>query len=340
LVFADLARTAVLLSLPIAYWLGWLSLGHLFAVALLAGTAHVLFNTAYAAFFVRLVASENFLEANSKLSATRSISFMAGPALGGVLIQVLTAPIAMVVDALSFTVSAIQIARLKTNSGPVPATEDPMLVRAWGGMRYLWRHPYLRAGLACATTVNFFNFIGTSMLVLFASRNLALDPATIGLAFGVGASGGLLGAVLARPIAQRIGAGPLVALATIAFPLSVGIVAFADGPQWVRIGMLALSSFAGGFSVMCFDIPLVSLQTKVTHDHMRSRVSGAFMTVNYGIRPLGAVVGGLLGSSIGPRGAILVSAIGGALSVLWLLGSPILRVRNIEDHVPPDGIAD
>lgn len=335
MVFADLARTLILLSLPVAYWLGWLSLNHLFAVALLAGTAHVVFNTAYAAFFVRLVSSENFLEANSKLSATRSFSFMAGPALGGVLIQWLTAPIALVIDALSFAISALQIARLKTTPGPVAPSSEPILVRAWGGMSYLLRHPYLRTSLACATTVNFFNFMGMALLVLFASRNLGLEASTIGLALGIGASGGLLGAALAGPIAQRIGAGPLIAVAAVVFPASLGIVAFAGGPLWMRVTLLALAEFVAGFSVMCLDIPLVSLQAKVTHDHMRSRVSGAFITVNYGIRPLGAVLGGVLGTWIGPRETILVSAIGGALSVLWLIGSPILRVRTIETHEPP-----
>ena len=116
---ADLARAAILLSLPVVYWLGWLSLWHLFAVAIFAGTAHVVFNTAYAAFFVRLVPNDKFLEANSKLSATRSFSFMGGPAVGGLLNQWLTAPFALVVDALSFVFSAIQISRLKVTSATV-----------------------------------------------------------------------------------------------------------------------------------------------------------------------------------------------------------------------------
>ena len=86
---------------------------------------------------------------------------------------------------------------------------------------------------------------------------------------------------------------------------------------------------------MCFDVPLNALQTSVTHDHMRSRVAGAFLSINYGIRPLGAVLGGLLGEWIGPRDTLLVSAVGGALSVLWLIGSPILKVRSIDGLEPP-----
>ena len=170
MVAADLSRMLVLLSLPVAYWLDVLTLGQLYAMAILAGTAHVAFNTAYASFFVRLVSRDHFLEASSKLSATRSISFIAGPAAGGVLIQWLTAPIAILVDAASFVFSAIQIARLKTPVvEPEPATES-LLRRARTGIGYLLRHPYLRASLGCATTVNFFTLMGSALLILYAKQ--------------------------------------------------------------------------------------------------------------------------------------------------------------------------
>jgi Na+/melibiose symporter-like transporter len=252
------------------------------------------------------------------------------------LIQWLTAPIAIVADALTFAVSAFQIWRLKTASGEVPPTEEPLLVRAKAGMMYLLRHPYLRISLACATTLNFFTFVANALLILFASRVLGLDAGTIGLAFGVGAVGGLLGAALARPLAERIGAGWLIAISAVLFPLALGVIAFADGPIWMRVAILMVAQFISSVSVMTFDIPLMSMQATVTHDHMRSRVSGAFTTINYGVRPLGAVIGGLLGSWIGPRETLVVAAIGGALSVLWLIGSPILAARRIEGLKPPE----
>jgi predicted MFS family arabinose efflux permease len=205
-------------------------------------------------------------------------------------------------------------------------------------MLYLLRNPYMRTSLACTTTVNFFTFAGNALLILFASRNLGLDAGTIGLALGVGAVGGLLGAAVARPLTDRIGAGPLIAISAVVFPLALGVIAFADGPIWIRVAILMLSEFISSFSVMTFDIPLRSLQAKVIHDTMRSRVSGAFTTVNFGVRPLGAVIGGLLGSWIGPRETLIIAAIGGALSVLWLIGSPILKVRSIDALVPPGDV--
>jgi MFS family permease len=336
MIAADLSRTVLLLSLPAAYWLDLLTLGQLYVIAILAGTAHVVFNTAYASFFVALVERDQFLEANSKLSATRSISFMGGPAVGGLLVQWLTAPVAIVVDALTFAFSALQISRITMTPTASDETAEPLLRRARAGMRYLLRHPYLRRSLACSTTVNFFNLMSAALLVLFASRELELSAGTIGIAFGIGAAGGLLGAVAATPLSRILGVGPLIAAGAVVFPGSIAIAAFADGPTWVKATALAAAEFVGGFAVMCFDIPNNSLQAAVTHDYMRSRVSGAYSSINYGIRPLGAVVGGLLGTWIGVRATLLVSAAGGLLAVLWLVGSPNIRTRELDGLEPPE----
>ena len=335
MIAADLARTILLLTLPVAYWLDLLGLGQLYVIAILAGTAHVLFNTAYASFFVRLVDRDQYLEANSKLSATRSISFMGGPAVGGLLVQWLTAPVAIVVDALTFVFSAVQISRLKVEPGASEESSEPLLRRAGAGMRYVLKHPYLSRSLGCATTVNFFNLMSMALLVLFASRNLGLSAGVIGVAFGVGATGGLLGAVTASPLSKRFGAGPVIAVGAVVFPGSIAIAALAGGPTWTKAVALAVAEFVGAFAVMCFDVPLNSLQAAVVHDQMRSRVAGAFSSINYGIRPLGAVAGGFLGTWIGVRETLLVSAAGGLLAVLWLIGSPIIRTRSLDGLEPP-----
>ncbi len=203
-------------------------------------------------------------------------------------------------------------------------------------MGYLLRHPYLRASLGCATTMNFFTFMATALLILYASRTLGLSEAIIGLAFGIGAIGGLIGAVAAAPLTRRIGAGRLIAIAAVVYPGATAIAALAGGPEWMRAGALAGAEFVAGFAVMCFDIPNNSLQAAVTADDMRSRVSGARSSINYGIRPIGAVVGGLLGTLIGVRETLLISSVGGVLAVLWLIGSPILGTRQLEGLQPPD----
>ena len=335
LIGADLARALVLASVPVAYSLDALTLSHLFVVALLAGVGQVLFSTSYQPFFVSLVDRSRYLEANSKLSASRSASFIAGPAVGGGLVQLLTAPVAVLVDALTFVASAVQIARVRVEERPVEVTSESLLQRARDGLRIVVRHPYLRASLGCATTLNFFTFIAQALLVLFASRTLGLSAGVIGLAFGVGAVGGLLGAVIAPRLAARFGVGPIIVAGAILFPAPLALLALAGGPDWSAALVLAAVEFVSALGVMLFDVNLNSLQTTVTPDAVRARVSGAFTTINYGIRPLGAVVGGTLGTQVGIRETMVIAAIGGVLSCLWLLPSPIPRVRELDGLEPP-----
>ncbi len=307
LIWADLLQAAVILSLPLAYHLGEVTLVHLFAVALLAGAGSVLYQTAYPTFFVSLVRRDQYLEANSLLSGTRSGSFIVGPALAGGLIQVLTAPVAVLLDGVSFLVSAVLIGRVQVDEVTRARDEQPerLLRRAADGMRFLVRHPYLKASLACATTINFFSFVVSALVILFASRTLGLPAGTIGLAFGI-----------------------------VLFTAPLALLPLASGTVWTRAGVLGLVEFLSGMGVMLFDVNQNALQTAVTPDEMRSRVAGAFSSVNYGIRPLGAVVGGLCGQLIGVGPTMVAAAVGGSLSFLWLLRSPIITTRTIDELEP------
>ncbi|MET9220861.1 MFS transporter [Streptomyces sp. NPDC003300] len=339
MVAADLIRAGVLLSLPVAYLAGAVTLGQLYAVALLIGAAEVLFNTSYPPFFAHLVPRSSYVDANSKLSASRSASYVAGPAVGGALVQALTAPVAVVVDALSFLASAVLIGRIRIDEPPVAAggRDAPLLRRAKEGLAFVVRHPVLRAGLGTSTTVNFFTFVsGSGLMVLFATRSLGLSAGFIGLAFGIGSTGALLGAVLAPRISRWIGMGRSIAIGAVLFPAPIALVAVADGPPWVGAVALTGTEFLSGLGVMLFDVNLNSLQASVIPDGMRSRVSGAYATVNYGIRPLGAVVGGVLATFLGLRTTLLVAAVGGALSVLWLLPSPVPGIRSIDQDERPE----
>ncbi|MFI8008085.1 MFS transporter [Streptomyces sp. NPDC086010] len=339
MILADLVRAAALLSVPAAYVWGAVTLVQLYAVALLTGAAGVLFNTAYPPFFVSLVPRASYVDANSGLSAGRSASYVAGPAIGGALIQMLTAPVTLVVDALTFLASAILIGRVSVDEPPVAAggSASSLLRRAREGLALVVRHPVLRACLGCAATVNFFTFLaGGGLVVLFASRDLGLSPGVIGLAFGVGATGSLVGALIAPGVSRRIGVGRTIAAGAVAFPAPIAIAAAAGGPLWLRAGVLAASEFLSGVGVMLFDVNLNALQTTVVPDGLRSRTAGAFSTINYGVRPVGAVVGGVLATVIGLRATLLVAALGGALSLFWLLPSPIPRIRSLTPQPAAD----
>ncbi len=336
LIAADLVQALVILSLPVAHLAGAVTLAQLFAVALVAGGGAVLYQTAYPTFFVALVRREQYLEANSLLSGTRSASFIVGPAVGGGLVQALTAPVAMVVDGLSFVVSAVLIGRVRVDetARSRDVTGEPLWDRARSGMGFLLRHTYLRASLACATTLNFFSFVVAALVILYASRTLGLSAGVIGLAFGIGASGGLLGAVLATRVARRIGVGRTIAVGAVLFSAPMALLPLAAGSDLAKAALLGGVELVSGLGVMLFDINLNALQTAVTPDEMRSRVAGAYSTVNYGIRPLGAVLGGLSGTLVGVGPTMVVAALGGACAVLWLLRSPIISTRSIAELEP------
>jgi MFS family permease len=326
MVTADLIRAAVLCSLPIAAYFGVLTIAQLFAVALIAGAGQTLFSSAYPSFFAAVVDRTDYVTANSRLSTSRSAAFVAGPAIGGALIQALTAPVAILFDALSFVVSAVLIGRIRVAPSPVAASASPL-----SSLRYVLSERCLRAGLGSATTVNFFGFVAQALIVLFATRELGLSAGLIGLAFGLGAVGGLLGAVAAPALSRRYGLGRMVVLGSILFPAPVALIALAGGPHWLAMGLVAVAEAVSGVGVMLFDINLNSVITAVTPDDMRSRVAGAYGTINYGSRPVGAVIGGFLGSVVGIQATLLVAAVGGVLSCLWLLWSPIPRLSSVDD---------
>ena len=171
---------------------------------------------------------------------------------------------------------------------------------------------------------------------LSSSREELELAGTIGRALANRRFGRPLAPFAATPLTLLIGAGRLIAIAAVVFPAAIAIAALASGPVLVRATALAAAEFVAAFAVMCFDIPLNALQASVTGDTMRSRVAGAYSSINYGVRPLGAVVGGLLGTWLGVRETLLISSAGGLLAVLWLIGSPIIRVRTLDGLQPPD----
>ncbi|MCO1596936.1 MFS transporter [Micromonospora sp. RHAY321] len=331
LIIADLVRAAVLLSLPVAYLLGAVTLTQLYLVALLTGAGAVLFAMAHQAFFVALVPRSAYVDATSKLSMSRAVSFVAGPAVGGGLVQALTAPVAVVVDAVSFLGSALLIGRIPVTETPPPPRQSSTLGLVRDGLVLVLRHPVLRAALGCTSTVNFFTFISTALLVLYASRDLGLSAGAIGIAFGAGAVGGLAGAALAPRVSRAIGLGRTAMIGVVLFPAPLALAALVSGPTWAKVGMLAAIELVSSVGVMLMDVNLNALITAVTPDEARGRRAGAYSAVNYGIRPLGALVGGALGTTIGVRPTLVVAGLGGVLAVLWLLASPVRHIRTLDD---------
>jgi MFS family permease len=332
MVWADLGRAAVLASVPLASELGGLGIGQLYVVTFLVGTLTVFFDLSYSSAFVSVVPREQVLDANGKLFTTRALSYVAGPSLAGVLVQLLTGPIAILADAFSFVASAGFLRSIDSEEPKVDTEAEPVRRRLAEGMRFLFHHPVLRPGLGCVATINFFNFIAWAVIILFASRELGLSAGLIGLAFGAGGIGSVLGAVVAPRVGRRFGLGPAFVIGAVLFPAPIVLFALAGGPLWLKLTMLIGGEFLSGIGVMILDVNANSLSVLITPHRLRARVVGAHRTINYGVRPIGALLGGVLGSAIGLRPTLWIGAVGGMLAVLWLIPSPIPHLREVAEE--------
>ena len=333
MIVADLGRAAALASVPIAYAFGALTFAQLYAVGFATGLLSVFFYVSYSALFVALVPRERYVEGNSLLHGSRALSAVVGPSLGGALVQLLTAPVALAADALSFVASAASLARIRPQEPPTEPAESGHLS---AGMRYIAGSRAIRASLAATATINFFNFVFFALIILYANRYLGVGPGALGLVLGLGAAGAVIGALITGRVSRRIGIGPTYVVGCILFPLPLVLVPLAGGPRWLVLTCLFAAEFGSGLGVMLLDISSGSIMAALIPDRLRSRVAGAYMVVNYGVRPVGAFLGGVLGSAIGVRTTLWIAVVGGLLGFLWLLPSPIPRMHELPATEEPD----
>ena len=333
MIFSDLGRALVVASVPIAYAFDVLTIEQLLVTEFLVGSLAVVFRVAHPTLFISVVPRESYVEGQSLVNGTRAFSFVAGPTVGGVLVQTLTAPIALVLDACSYVLSALF---LRSIAPEEPPTEPAASGHVRSGLRFIYRSAVVRSSLLATATVNFFNFVFWALFVLYATKELDVPPGTLGLVLGAGAVGGLVGSVVTGRISRRIGIGPAFLVGCVVFPLPLVLVPLAEGPRWVILALLFLAEFGSGLGVMMIDISAGAIFAAIIPDRMRSRVSGAYSFVNYGVRPLGSLVGGALGSTIGLRPTLWIGAVGALGGVLWLLPSPIPRLRDLPEPEDAD----
>jgi len=331
MITADVGRAALLASIPVAYGFGVLTLWQLYAVAFGTGLLCVLFTVSDPALFVMLVRCDQYVDGTQLIYGSRALSFVGGPSIGGLLVQLLSAPVAVLADALSFLGSAFFLSRIRP-AEPPPCRDDGALT---AGARYIRRTAIIRAALIAFSTVNFFNFAFLALFALYAVRDLGVAPGLLGLVLGTGAVGGVAGALVARRLAARIGAGRVLTVCCFIYTAPLALVPLAGGPRPLVLAMLTAAWFVSGFGVMALDVSAGAIFASVIPDDLRSRVSGAFQAVNYGTRPVGALVGGFLATEIGLRSTLWVLVVGGMSAVLWLLPSPMSRYR-----LPTDPLSD
>ena len=330
LIAADLGRAVLVASIPAAALLGRLTLTHLVIVAALAGGLTVFFDVAYQAFLPSLVSPDQIFEGNSKLSLTGSLAEIVVPGITGLMVQIISAPLTLVVDALSFFGSAISLARIRAPE-PLAAPRDPQasLAREIGdGLRLTWGQPLLRALALAAAWGDFFGSFYGALFSLYALSVLGLTPAVLGLLIACGGVGALVGATVARPMARRLGQGPALIVASALMHLFGLLTPLAGGPRWLIILCLLLPQLFGDLFREAFEISALSLRQSITPVHLLGRVGASMNFVIGGVATLGLLAGGALGSAIGIRPAIWVATLGGAAATLLLAFSPVAALRE------------
>ncbi|MEO8625230.1 MAG: MFS transporter [Candidatus Limnocylindrales bacterium] len=331
MIVVDFLRAALIATVPLAFLGGWLSMTHLFLLAFAVGTLSVAFDISWSTLFVAVAKRDEFVQANSLLNGSRSLSGVAGPSIGGALIHFLGAPIAMVVDAFSFIASAFFLTRVKAVEPPVEHQPGSLRSQLASGLSFILRDEIMRPTVLSAATLNLFNFGFQALFILYVTTYLGVDPGLLGLALGAGAIGAVVGALTASRIGRRVGLGPAFVLGLIIFPAALILVPLAGGPMPVILAALFTMEFVGGFGVMILDINAGAIIPARTPDRIRSRVTGAFRFINMGIRPIGALLGGYLGTVIGVRETLFVVTIASLLGVLWLVGTPVWRLHDMPE---------
>jgi MFS family permease len=335
LVAGDVGRGLVLASVPLAHWAGVLTIWQLYAVAFLVGVGTVFFDVAYQSYLPSLVGREQVLEGNSKLEISRAASTIGGPGLAGGLVSALTAPVAIVVDAISFLASASLLGLIRTSEDVPPRAERrSLLAELREGLRYVFRHPYQRGMVAATAISNFFGQLVFSLLLVYAVRELGLTAGTIGLALSIGSLGTLVAALTARRIGARLGVGRTITLAAFLFGPATLLIALA--PERAALPAIIVSMLVLSFGGILYNVTAISLIQAITPDRLLGRANASRRFVVWGVIPLGGLVAGTLASTIGLRETMIVGGLGGALAVVPILLSPIRSVgpmSEVETHL-------
>jgi MFS family permease len=330
LVVADLARAAALASIPLAYALDALTLPHLFVVAFTTGVLSVFFDVSYLAYLPSLIERSQLGAGNSKLEATRSSAQVAGPGAAGVLVGAITAPVAILVDAVSYVLSALFVWRIRR---PDRREEVSPRGKLWPelreGLSYVLRHRYLRALTLTTGAWNLFASVGFGVILVYFIRRLGLSPEVVGLLLMVGASSSIVGALVAGKAADRFGLGPMMVWPGIVSSATFILIPLA--PRESPEPFILVSLFFGFFFGMLFNVTQLTFRQAITPERLQGRMNAVVRFMYWGPQPAGLALGGVLAAAIGLRPTLFVSAGGAFLAFLPLIFHPIRKLRDMPE---------
>lgn len=335
MIACDLVSVAASVSVPLAAWLGALTLGHLVLVALLCGTATVCFNTAYHAYIPIVLDGRDLLEGNARLQGGEAAAQVAGPGAAGLLAQAFGAVTALAADALTFLLSAVCLRRMRVVE-PAPAPEErraPLRRQIGEGLRFVAHDRYLRPLVVWAAVINMALMGYQAVRVVFLVRTVGLDQGMVGLLLTGGSVGGIAGALLATGFSRRFGtARGLILLQAVTAPFALLLPMTTGGPGLL---LFALGSFLVGLGVSVANIVVGSFRQTYCPPPLLGRVAATVMVTNHSTIPAGSLLGGVLGEAVGYRPAMWIMT--GVVAPSWLIlaVSPIGRARDLPSTPEP-----
>jgi MFS family permease len=347
LVIADVGRALALVTVPFAYWADALTMWQLYVVGFVVGVFTVFFDVAYQSYLPSLVERDQLVDGNSKLEVSRSAAQLGGPAAAGVLIQLLRAPVAIVVDALSFLVSALFLFGIRKREENVPTRAErkaagaSMRTELREGLAWVLGNPYLRTISATTATNNFFWSMMQAILLVYFARTLEWSPALIGVIFAVGQVGYLAGALTTSRISKRIGVGPAIVAGAMC-GISMILIPLAPVDANGAIPFVGLAMLITSFGVVVYNVTQVSMRQAITPERLQGRMNSVIRFIVWGVMPIGTLLGGAIATGFELRTAIWIGSIGVALAWLPVTLGPVKSLREVPDvnQQAPERIAE
>jgi MFS family permease len=331
LIQTNVGRAILIGLVPLAAFAGVLRIELLYAVGFLVGVLTVFFDVAYPSYLPSLIGRQRLTAGNSRLEASRSAAEVGGPGVGGLLVQLVTAPFALLVDAVSFLVSAVVLSTIRADE-PEPVgggDRTPAWAAIREGFRFTFASRYLRPIAGEAATFTLVEQASMTIFVIYAVRELDLSAGLLGLIISIGAAGAFLGAVAASFPERRFGLGPTIVgsmFVGCTAPLALPLI---SGEKPVIVPLFGLTFFVWGLAIAVSNVHVVSLRQASTPDAMLGRMNASYRFFTYGAIPLGALLGGFLGEAIGLRETLFVGTGGLLLALLWIVASAVPRLREL-----------
>lgn len=330
MIWADIVRAASLAALPTLWLLDLLEMWHLYAVALIAGVATVFFDVSYQSVIPSLVDGPQIAEANGKLETTGQLANIGGPAVGGWLVGILTAPIAIATTVGTYLVSAVALAFTKDTEEPREAADRAPIVKEIAeGLAWVFGNPLLRRIVGTTAVSNFFGTLGFTMVPILLLRTLDMSVETMGLLFSCGAVGGLVGAVVSPHLVKRIGEARSIPLSALLFS-TVGLLLplAAHLPQIAVVLLIAQFALVSAASLM-YNITQVTFRQRVTPRRLLGRMNASVRFCVWGVMPVAAVLSGVLASWIGVVPTLWIAAAGQLLAALFVVIGPFWTMHEL-----------